>query len=959
MHPDVRRDGERVLSPVQARRQVATQVLQRARSQSGLTLLVDGFAGMGKTFFLRELVEAARADGPWSITAVRADEIESNEPYSFIERFVANSLIPDWHFAPDAQTTPIPVARECVQRLVKNTDVPGRLVVIDDAQWVDAESQRVLRYLIPRVTRRNVLLAFGARSPHAPGSFGEFLRELVTESPLDARLTMKALDAHEVTALLVERLGVGVSVHTAQDMIDNTGGSFLEIDSLISTLTPSEIAQLHVAWEGPRKTATPASDPLLSQYMSLDRTAQATVEIVCLAGHELTVSDLMEAARILDEPLSIEDPINAGVLVRSEFTSMIMPRHALLSDAISERVPRDRARRVLRALADVTTGYRSLRHTLLSAEAWNQDLHDQVDNYAFDATEAAKYSSVVEVLRAALNLAVEPQDRAELLESLALVHLRAKNSYLMLDLIDEVRALPPSLLHEFMYLVLAAHRIQEELPRDVVQHLLTAEPRTPDERTLLAFAAFMLVILTMRSANIAMVPQLIEHAKRLVRQSPRSVRELQDRRLGWMVAKDEYLVVLDCYRMVHDQMNADFERVGEALPGLISRTRELEDGALKVDAMVAIAGAQLAVGDVSTARATMQEGVDLLDRGREPWAASTARLILAHCMLLHGEHAEATELMELAEEVTYSSLDVETRSSWAALRVTLSAIRGLEHAEVYLEQAKRQRDISWEGYGPDLGVMAECELARSQGDFERVLAVSSDPWTDRMRNTRRGFLTFRAQALIETGRLDDAASLIDRLARWRRTKWQEYWGSLDWLRARLAEERGDNDTAQWHYEAATELREFPVPYALALADFGSFLLRLGRHDDGVSTLKSAQQVLEDTDALGYVPMVEARLRNAVGDMDETPGRVRLLSTLTERERQIAEHLAKGRSNNQIAESLVVSVATVRSHVSNVLRKLNVSSRGEVAKLFRASSQLSHAGDGRELQNHQSTSERMS
>ena len=52
--------------------------------------------------------------------------------------------------------------------------------------------------------------------------------------------------------------------------------------------------------------------------------------------------------------------------------------------------------------------------------------------------------------------------------------------------------------------------------------------------------------------------------------------------------------------------------------------------------------------------------------------------------------------------------------------------------------------------------------------------------------------------------------------------------------------------------------------------------------------------------------------------------------LTPRERQILALLGEGRSNREIADILVISERTARTHVSNVLSKLNLTSRTQAA-----------------------------
>jgi DNA-binding NarL/FixJ family response regulator len=57
-----------------------------------------------------------------------------------------------------------------------------------------------------------------------------------------------------------------------------------------------------------------------------------------------------------------------------------------------------------------------------------------------------------------------------------------------------------------------------------------------------------------------------------------------------------------------------------------------------------------------------------------------------------------------------------------------------------------------------------------------------------------------------------------------------------------------------------------------------------------------------------------------------------LSTLTERERDVLILVARGRSNREIADELVISERTARTHVGSILHKLGLSSRTQAALL---------------------------
>lgn len=60
---------------------------------------------------------------------------------------------------------------------------------------------------------------------------------------------------------------------------------------------------------------------------------------------------------------------------------------------------------------------------------------------------------------------------------------------------------------------------------------------------------------------------------------------------------------------------------------------------------------------------------------------------------------------------------------------------------------------------------------------------------------------------------------------------------------------------------------------------------------------------------------------------------RVLSMLTRREVEVLRLMAAGRTNQQIADELVISAGTVKSHVKRVLRKLHATNRAEAASAY--------------------------
>ena len=83
---------------------------------------------------------------------------------------------------------------------------------------------------------------------------------------------------------------------------------------------------------------------------------------------------------------------------------------------------------------------------------------------------------------------------------------------------------------------------------------------------------------------------------------------------------------------------------------------------------------------------------------------------------------------------------------------------------------------------------------------------------------------------------------------------------------------------------------------------------------------------------------DAFLAGALGGMrgPAQPSRPDPLASLTAREREIAEAVASGMTNAQVARSLFVSTATVKTHLARIFDKLEVSTRVQLALLVNES-----------------------
>jgi DNA-binding NarL/FixJ family response regulator len=116
------------------------------------------------------------------------------------------------------------------------------------------------------------------------------------------------------------------------------------------------------------------------------------------------------------------------------------------------------------------------------------------------------------------------------------------------------------------------------------------------------------------------------------------------------------------------------------------------------------------------------------------------------------------------------------------------------------------------------------------------------------------------------------------------------------------------------------VEEDDVQAALAAGASG-YLLKDADADELAGAIRAAHQ-----GELHLDPAIAKRLMASMrAPKTEDPA-----AELTPREREILQMVAAGKANKQIAAELVISERTARTHVSNILRKLDLSSRTQAA-----------------------------
>jgi DNA-binding CsgD family transcriptional regulator len=192
------------------------------------------------------------------------------------------------------------------------------------------------------------------------------------------------------------------------------------------------------------------------------------------------------------------------------------------------------------------------------------------------------------------------------------------------------------------------------------------------------------------------------------------------------------------------------------------------------------------------------------------------------------------------------------------------------------------------------------------------------PWTDDY-----------VEALLELGRIDEAAEVLEMWeAEARRLGRQRILVHVLRCEGQIAAARGDIDEAmQLLGHAVARHEEVGDPYGRARA-----LLALGVMRRRARQKRAARdailEALEGFEQLGAATWVE-RCKSELGSIG---GRTRE-DGLTPAERRVADLVAEGRTNREVAAALFLGERTVASHLTHIYAKLGIRSRTELARVL--------------------------
>jgi DNA-binding CsgD family transcriptional regulator len=924
--------------------------------------LVSGEAGIGKTRLVAELV--ATLDPAVAVLAGQGSQGAPGRPFQLLLEAV-EPLVARWDAVPEAlagRSEPlrlllapvapelaVPAVREYGQEellgaavaLVRELAGPGALLVFEDLHWADAESITLFGRLAAQ--HDLPLLLVGTFRPEAVTRrhpLVDLLEELERRRVV-ATVALDRLDRAGVAELLAAVYRHPVPYQVAEALHGRTGGNPFFLEELVVTagrVDPARLADLPLPWS--------LSETVLRRLDDLTEAQHRVVDAAAILGRRIPF-DLLAAVTGSgeDELIAILRHLVAGNVMVEEEPDAFAFRHALTREAIAGRLlGRERRRLHEKALAAIQeAGDRDW-----AAVAWHAQGAGRYDELAEAARAgASRYllqGSTAEALRLAeTGLSEAPRD-PDLLAA-------ASKAAWMIGLLSV------AIEHGRRWHEVAAASGDPTLEARALIHLarLYWEARDFQLQWRTVWAALAVAEPLGESETLARAYSLVSEAHML--------NERRDEAVAWA-----------------DKALAMAEAVGcpaVRAAALVNKGTALSDSDEDHDQGIAMLERAIAEAEGGDFGYVLHRGLhNLFMQEVGTWPPERSRRVLR-------------QMQETGDRTGRGS----EAPSWAMGRTAIAVVEGdLEAALAGLDDARGSQLVPIEGWVDPFWIdLHEASLLLETGRLDRVAeflgrhsgvddgADACDVawlWGIRLglaamrgnqaetRAAMAGYLALPAwkgwswrngtpglPGLLTALRagLDPAEvrPLVDALDRADRDQAVPRGGGLSprrvgrlHLEAALLEAAGDPVAALEAYRRVLDHAElYRAAHLLADCHHGAArcLLALGDQAGALDHARQAGRLLERWPGWRR-DEVTALLRRLGDGPDPTAG----AGPLTPREREVAALLAEGCSNGEIARRLYISTKTASVHVSNILAKLGMTSRAEVAAWVVRSGLVSHA-----------------
>jgi DNA-binding NarL/FixJ family response regulator len=896
-------------------------VVEAAVSGRGEFVLLAGPPGIGKTRLLGEVAARAVAAGLEVLTA-RGGELEVDHPFGMVQQLL-DPLPPAgvWPVATERIVVALGDAAFATfdalyRTLAAHAANAPLLLSIDDAQWGDAQSLRFLAYLAVRLDRLPIGMVVAARLAEAAGARG-VLDPLFDEGRTPV-LDLAPLSEAGVATLLAERVPGEVSPQFVAACAHATGGNPFLVTEVAHMLGTEGIAP--VAANAPRVLAlTPPAvgravlARLGRQPIEGRRVAQA---LATLGGTgELGVVASLVGQTISGVAAVADDLVAAHVLAPGRPLEFLHPlvRAAVYTDLpLHQRHAQHAA--VARLLAEQGfPGDDVAAHLLLTDPSGDTWVIEQLTEAAKHALSRAAPDVAVTYLRRAL---AEPPDQTCLVA--------------LLSMLGEAES----------------RRGDDEAAVLVLQRALASATRTDVRTHIVRWLGHALRQLGRAAEAVAVTQSVINDMSEQDREC--GLRLTAELRLADFysaaVARSPYQSRFVVARRTPDTPGERLALLAHALDecftGTAAESARLTELALGAGALLAEEGPDAPMVHLALSLLIYTDRLELAERTCTEVLREAQRrgLLLAVAVVRSLRAGARLRRGALADAETDARVGLDARRYGLRLLPNLAAAFLIE---ILLERgqtaaaARVLADEQAEEAPPDVLVsnLLQYARARLRAATGETTAALADYQECRRREsawaahtpalTPTGAST--ALTLAELSRHADARAEAAAALKAARS-----FGAPGALGAALTAAGTITADPELLREAVTVLEhsQARLAHIRALAALGNTILSTGHPIDARAPLRAALRLARTCGATALAAQVHERL--TVAGCSERKILRTGSDTLTATERRIAHMAAQGLSNQQIANTLVLSVRTIESHLAHAYQKLGITSRRELA-----------------------------